>query len=490
MPARVEHLAMTTRRNYRAPAILTAVALLVCLPAGRASAQAPVIASADPAKVEVIAGGGRTGGGLVIVTLRGTSLDRLTGARVVFGGRTLTGVVATLGPGTTARFASIIADASASAGTGRLELIASTGLVVPSPTVDVTVVARPLEALKLEGLELSAASMAPGETIQGTVRLSGAAPKDGVVVALISASENLSVPSSVRIPAGEKSATFDVAARVTGKASTAALEARYGGVSRTASVTLLTLPDLKALSCSLYPTEILTTESTRATLVYTNTGSADAVVNTANEVWSLAVAGFASTPPTTASYRESPGVVDRIRQNDHRSPRLESGPIQRPPGFYSVTATVDPQNRVAESDENNNTVTCGDLTVDQPNAYPDLVITEVVINPPNPSGESDFVVDVTILNQGDAIATFTEPGVTVLSGDPHVDPLVTGNLYAFQRLRQIALAPGGSERLRMYTTPEGRLPGVATWTIIVDPTDAIEEMYENNNEFTRTVTVQ
>jgi len=93
-------------------------------------------------------------------------------------------------------------------------------------------------AVTLSALSLNPASVTGGGTSQGTVTLSGAAPSGGIVVSLSDNSSYASEPSSVTVPAGSTSATFTVTTSAVPASTSATISAAYGGVTRTAALTI------------------------------------------------------------------------------------------------------------------------------------------------------------------------------------------------------------------------------------------------------------
>jgi len=91
----------------------------------------------------------------------------------------------------------------------------------------------------LSSLTLNPTSVSGGSTSQGTVTLTGAAPAGGSVVTLASSNTAVAtVLSSVTVPAGASSATFTVATKVVSVPTNVVISAVYGGVSRSATLTV------------------------------------------------------------------------------------------------------------------------------------------------------------------------------------------------------------------------------------------------------------
>jgi uncharacterized protein (TIGR03437 family) len=104
----------------------------------------------------------------------------------------------------------------------------------------VTVAIQGPAGLALQGLALSSNSVTAGASVTGTVTISGADTKGGVVVALRSSNAAAQVPAggSVTVPAGQTSATFTIITQAVSAAQDVTLTASYGGVSRIATLTV------------------------------------------------------------------------------------------------------------------------------------------------------------------------------------------------------------------------------------------------------------
>jgi len=90
----------------------------------------------------------------------------------------------------------------------------------------------------LAGLSLKP-STAPGVSRSvGTVTLTAPAPAGGVTVSLSSDTPAAAVPPAVTVPAGSAAASFPVATAAVTAAATATLSARYGGLTRTVSLSI------------------------------------------------------------------------------------------------------------------------------------------------------------------------------------------------------------------------------------------------------------
>ena len=91
----------------------------------------------------------------------------------------------------------------------------------------------------LSTLTLTAASVVGGNSLQGTVTLTGAAPSGGASITLVSSNTSAAtVPTSVTVAAGARSANFTVTTSSVTASTAVTITARFGSVSRTATLTV------------------------------------------------------------------------------------------------------------------------------------------------------------------------------------------------------------------------------------------------------------
>jgi hypothetical protein len=91
--------------------------------------------------------------------------------------------------------------------------------------------------VSLASLSLSSSSVVGGDQVNGTVTLTGAAPAGGAAVSL-SASDPVTLPSSVTVPAGSTSTTFIISTRAVGGTIASTIGASYGGNSGSSVLTV------------------------------------------------------------------------------------------------------------------------------------------------------------------------------------------------------------------------------------------------------------
>lgn len=90
----------------------------------------------------------------------------------------------------------------------------------------------------LYSLKLSAASVAGGNAVTGTVTLSSAAPAAGLVVTLSDNIAATTVPATVTVPAGAKTKTFNITTVRVAANQSGTVKATFAGLSKTAALTV------------------------------------------------------------------------------------------------------------------------------------------------------------------------------------------------------------------------------------------------------------
>jgi hypothetical protein len=123
----------------------------------------------------------------------------------------------------------------------------------------------------LSTLSLNPSNVTGGNSSQGTVTLTSAAPSGGALVALSSSNTNVaSAPPSVNVPAGATSASFNVTTRSVTASTSVTISASYNGVARSAllNVQPVATPQPVTLSTlSLNPSAVTGGGSTQGTVV-------------------------------------------------------------------------------------------------------------------------------------------------------------------------------------------------------------------------------
>jgi hypothetical protein len=130
-----------------------------------------------------------------------------------------------------------VSTSSTTAATTTVLISASDGGVTKS--ANLTVSPASSSSVSLSSLKLSQTSISGGNSLNGTVTLSAAAPSGGIVVALTSSNSSVaSVPSSVTISAGSTSANFKIRTQRVSSNTNVTISGTYNGVTKSASLTV------------------------------------------------------------------------------------------------------------------------------------------------------------------------------------------------------------------------------------------------------------
>ncbi|MCS7273523.1 MAG: S8 family serine peptidase [Fimbriimonadales bacterium] len=183
---------------------------------------------------------------------------RLSSSSVV-GGNSVTGTVTLSAPAPAGGFvvslsssnpnvATVPSTVTVPAGATSANFTVSTRSVSSPTTVTITASANGVSrqatltvnpaTVTLQSLTISPSAVWGGQSATGTVTLTGPAPAGDIVVQLHSSSNRATVPSSVTVPAGATSASFVIRTRSAFSVETVTITATYGGVSRSAQLTV------------------------------------------------------------------------------------------------------------------------------------------------------------------------------------------------------------------------------------------------------------
>jgi hypothetical protein len=108
----------------------------------------------------------------------------------------------------------------------------------------------------LSAVSVNPATVIGGASSTGTVSLSAAAPAGGATVSLSSSSGSAGVPPSVTVAAGAATATFPISTSAVANTVSAQITGLYGGVTRSAILTIDPPPAAALSSLTLNPTTI------------------------------------------------------------------------------------------------------------------------------------------------------------------------------------------------------------------------------------------
>ena len=216
-------------------------------------------------------------------------------------------------------------------------------------------------------------------------------------------------------------------------------------------------PDLVVTDTTWSPAN--PTEASRITLAATvrNAGTAAAPATTVNVNLGGAVVGDAE--------------VGALAAGASATVTVDAG--TRPTGSYAVTSTVDPTNTVIEQSDTNNTFTAPAPLVVAQAPGPDLQVTGVTSNPPNPAAGQAVTFSVSVHNRGTSSASATTTRVTV------------GGTTLNASTGTIAAGATVNVNIGTWTATNGG----ATVTATADATDAVAETNEANNQLAVAIVV-
>ncbi|WP_406631170.1 CARDB domain-containing protein [Amycolatopsis sp. WGS_07] len=215
-------------------------------------------------------------------------------------------------------------------------------------------------------------------------------------------------------------------------------------------------PDLVVTGTEWTPANPTETSDLSVAATVRNAGTAAAAATTVNVSLGGTVVGNAPVGPLAA------GASTTVT--------VKAG--KRPQGSYRVAATVDPANTVLEQDETNNTYTAPTQLVIAQAPGPDLEVTGITSNPPNPAVGAAVTFTVAVHNRGTsgagASTTRLTAGATTLNAETP------------------AIAAGATENVAM---PGTWTAANATLTATADANDTVEETNEANNGLSRAMVV-
>jgi uncharacterized repeat protein (TIGR01451 family) len=144
-------------------------------------------------------------------------------------------------------------------------------------------------------------------------------------------------------------------------------------------------------------------------------------------------------------------------------------------GSYTASAVVDPDNTVAEQNNDNNTFTSATPLVVGQAPGPDLQIAAITSNPANPAAGSPVSFTVAVRNRGT-----TATGATTVTRLVAGGTTLTGTTGAIAAGATVTVAIGGT-----WTATAGG----ATLTATADATNLVAETNESNNVLSQSIVV-
>jgi len=171
-----------------------------------------------------------------------------------------------------------------------------------------------LAAASLSSVSASPTSVVGPASSTGTATLTAAAPAGGAVVTLVSSNPAVAgVPSTVTVPAGATSATFNITTTAVTANTSVTLTGTYNGASRTATLTVTPPPPPVSLSSlTVNPTSVTGGSSSTGTVALTGAAPAGgAVVTLSDDSTATAVPASVTVPAgaTTATFTITTSTV-------------------------------------------------------------------------------------------------------------------------------------------------------------------------------------
>lgn len=153
-------------------------------------------------------------------------------------------------------------------------------------------------------------------------------------------------------------------------------------------------------------------------------------------------------------------------------------------GTHTVRAYVDDVNRIAESNENNNTLDKS-IAVGSSGGTPDLIVTDITWSPASPQPGNEVTFSAVVKNQG----TGASPGNTIHGVLFSVD----GTSVSWSDNYTLSIAPGASVSVTATGGPNAKASwtaasGTHTVRAFVDDVNRIAESNESNNTFDKSIT--
>jgi hypothetical protein len=218
-------------------------------------------------------------------------------------------------------------------------------------------------------------------------------------------------------------------------------------------------PDLTVSALSWTPANPVASDAITVDATVRNTGSAASPATTLDVSLAGVVAGSAP--------------VGALAPGDSATVSIDVG--SRSPGSYSVSALVDPNDTIAEEDNDNNSRTAPSPLVVGQSPGPDLEVTGISASPPNPSAGAQVTFSVTVKNRG-----------TTAVGASTVTRLTAGGTTLDGTTGPIAAGASVTVSLAGHWTA---VNGGATLVATADATGVVTETDETNNQLAQSIVV-
>ncbi|CAM3315140.1 CARDB domain-containing protein [Kibdelosporangium persicum] len=218
-------------------------------------------------------------------------------------------------------------------------------------------------------------------------------------------------------------------------------------------------PDLTVSALAWTPASPTETDAITVRATVQNIGPAAAGATTVNVSLGGVVAGSAP--------------VDGLAAGASTTVSVDVG--RRAMGSYNVTSVVDPNNAITEQNDDNNSLTASSQLVVGQAPGPDLQITSITSNPPNPAVGATVTFSVSVNNRG-----------TTASGATTVTRLTVGGTTLNTNTSSVAAGATVTVPVSGSWTATN---GGATITATADATNVVAETNETNNSLAKSIVV-
>ncbi|HEX8650835.1 MAG TPA: FG-GAP-like repeat-containing protein [Pyrinomonadaceae bacterium] len=148
----------------------------------------------------------------------------------------------------------------------------------------------------LTSILLGANSVVGGDTLTGSVMLNGVAPAVGTIVSLSDNLPNTTVPASVKVLAGQKSAPFTITTNIVSVAESGQVTASNNGASLNAP---LAVRPIGVKTLSITPTPVVGGQSATGTVVLERKAPSDLIVSLVDNLTSTTLPASVTVPTGT-----------------------------------------------------------------------------------------------------------------------------------------------------------------------------------------------
>ncbi len=255
-------------------------------------------------------------------------------------------------------------------------------------------------------------------------------------------------------------ATKAITVTATADSTGVVIESNEGNNTRSATFTVLALPDLIVSSLSSDKTEYIASDTISITATIRNQG-----YNSASGFYVALTSLDLSTQTKYVSSLAAGASTNVIFS--YTAPSLTASKA------ITVTATADSTGIIAETNESNNTRSTTFTVL----ALPDLVVPALTCDKPVYETGDTVTISATAKNTGPTTAVATTVRLTVPGIGTYAKSIS-------------ALAAGASQTVQfMFTAPTALTPQSITITAYVDPDNTVQESNESNNTRTAIVAV-